>query len=142
MYFLLLLAVHELHGRSIWWFPIMIKSVEKNQKIAKSVKNSKISKLRLKIWRNAYHFLNSVLLRKNLWCWQPWNCVFLLFITSYQSILSVCWCASVCSKQLQQLHREVKSSFSFWLLRTHLLGFQRSSCKPRYSPTVFVLTKL
>ncbi len=42
------------------------KNVEKNQKIAKSIKNPKMSKLRLKIWRNTDHFLHSVLLRKNL----------------------------------------------------------------------------
>ncbi len=69
--FLITIAIHELQGRSLWWYPITIKNVEKNQKIAKSVKNPKISKVCIKIWRNMYHFLNSVLLRKNPLCWQP-----------------------------------------------------------------------
>ncbi len=58
MYFLSLLAVHELHGEDLWSFPITIKNVEKNQKISKSKKNPKILKLRIKIWRNTDHFLN------------------------------------------------------------------------------------
>ncbi len=44
---------------------LRVKNVEKNQKVAKSVKNPKISKLCIEIWRNMDHFLNSVFLRKN-----------------------------------------------------------------------------
>ncbi len=36
MYFLSLLAVHELRGQNLWSFPITIKNVEKNRKISKS----------------------------------------------------------------------------------------------------------
>ncbi len=41
------------------------------------------------------------------------------------------WCASVDARS-KQLQQEVRSSSSIWLLRMHLLGFHRSSCKQRY----------
>ncbi len=55
-----MLALHSCDNSQL-----RVKNGEKNQKTAKSVKNPKISKLCLKICRNTYHFLDSVLLWKN-----------------------------------------------------------------------------
>ncbi len=65
--------------------------------------------------------------------WDVWyvNIVFLLFITSYQLILSVCWHTSLDARS-KQLQQEVRSSSFFWILRTRFLSSRRSSCKPRF----------
>ncbi len=69
---------------------LRVKNVEKNQKITESVKNPKISKLHIKVWKNTDHFLNSVLLWKNLLCWQSSCCVNHLITSRHDRLLSVC----------------------------------------------------
>ncbi len=56
-----MLANHSCDDSQLW-----VKNVEKKLKMAKSIKNPKISKLHIKIWKCMDHFLNSVLLWKNL----------------------------------------------------------------------------